>query len=256
MYSSEREREILDLLSQHDYATVEFLASKVHISPSSIRRDLKRLELKGLITRSYGGAEIKDSVNRQIPFFLRSHKNTKEKTFVAEMAASLVKPGDVIFLDSSTSTYFMIEYLKNIKNITIITNSLASMSLCSEYDINSFFAGGQLNPENRSCCIGAHTEQFIDSVHSDFCFFSVQSLTKDGILYDCFFNEVIPRQLMIKNSEKKVFLCDNSKINHYSAYKLCDISTLNYIISDINIEGYLDKDYPDIKFLYDKNTNP
>ena len=41
MYSSEREREILDLLSQHDYATVEFLASKVHISPSSIRRDLK-----------------------------------------------------------------------------------------------------------------------------------------------------------------------------------------------------------------------
>lgn len=55
MYSSEREREILDLLSQHDYATVEFLASKVHISPSSIRRDLKRLELKGLITRSYGG---------------------------------------------------------------------------------------------------------------------------------------------------------------------------------------------------------
>ena len=66
---------------------------------------------------------------------------------------------------------------------------------------------------------------------------------------------MIPRQLMIKNSEKKVFLCDNSKINHYSAYKLCDISTLNYIISDINIEDYLDKDYPDIKFLYDKNTN-
>ena len=106
--------EIMNILNQTEYATVEYLAEKIHISPSSIRRDLKNLELKGLIIRSYGGAEIKSSVNRQIPFYLRSHKNTREKGIVARYAAALVKPGDVIFLDSSTSTYFMIEHLKNI----------------------------------------------------------------------------------------------------------------------------------------------
>ena len=108
MYGNEREREIMDLLAQNRYATVEYLAEKIHISPSSIRRDLKKLEMEGLITRSYGGAEIKKSINRQIPYFLRSHKNTKEKNFVAQIASSLVKSGDVVFLDSSTSTYFMI----------------------------------------------------------------------------------------------------------------------------------------------------
>ena len=249
MYGNEREKEIMSLLEENNYATVEYLAEKIHISPSSIRRDLQKLEMKGLITRSYGGAEIKNSVNRQIPFFLRSHKNTKEKLLVAEKAAALVKPGDVIFLDSSTSTYFMIEYLKHIKDITIITNSLSSMTLCSEYNINSFFAGGRLNSENRSCCVGEHTEEFINSIHSDFCFFSVQSLTKDGTLYDCFSNEIMPRKLMIKNSEKKVFLCDNSKINHFSAYRLCSISDLDCVISDIDIKNYLDKDYPDIRFI-------
>ena len=133
MYSNEREKEIMNILSQNAYATVEYLAEKIHISPSSIRRDLKRLEMKGLVSRSYGGAEIKNSVNKQIPFFLRSHKNTKEKAIVASKAASLVRPGDVVFLDSSTSTYFCVEHLKNIKNIPVITNSLASMTACSEF---------------------------------------------------------------------------------------------------------------------------
>ena len=82
MHSNEREKEIMNLLNQNDYATVEYLSQKIHISPSSIRRDLKKLEQKGLITRSYGGAELKNSINRQIPFFLRSHKNVKEKSIV------------------------------------------------------------------------------------------------------------------------------------------------------------------------------
>lgn len=249
MYSNEREKEIMALLEQNTYATVEYLSKAIHISPSSIRRDLARLEMKGMITRSYGGAEIKESLNKQIPFFLRSHKNTEEKLNVASKASSLVHPGDVIFLDSSTSTYFMLGFLKNIKDLTVITNSLAGMTLCSEYGINSYFAGGHLNAENRSCCVGTHTEEFIRSFHADCCFFSVQSLTRDGVLYDCFANEIQPRRLMIQNSEKKVFLCDNSKINHYSAYRLCKIELLTHVISDIDIGKYLEKEYANIKFL-------
>lgn len=249
MYSNEREKEIMNILSQNAYATVEYLAEKIHISPSSIRRDLKRLEMKGLVSRSYGGAEIKNSVNKQIPFFLRSHKNTKEKAIVASKASSLVRPGDVVFLDSSTSTYFCVEHLKNIKNITVITNSLASMTACSEYSINAYFAGGKLSTENPSCCVGSQTEEFINSFHTDFCFFSVQSLTKDGALYDCFSSEIMPRKLMIKNAEKKVFLCDNSKLNHYSAYKLCGVSELDIVISDIDIKSYLDDEYENVRFM-------
>lgn len=250
MYGNEREREIMDLLAQNRYATVEYLAEKIHISPSSIRRDLKKLEMEGLITRSYGGAEIKKSINRQIPYFLRSHKNTKEKNFVAQIASSLVKSGDVVFLDSSTSTYFMIEHIKSIKGITVITNSLASMTALAEYGVNSFFAGGHLNPENRSCCVGAQTEEFIRSVHADIYFFSVQSLTSDGSLYDCFANEIMTRRLMLENSEKKVFLCDSSKINHYSAYRLCDVSELDCVISDIDLKNYLVNEYKNTDFIY------
>ena len=92
----------------------------------------------------------------------------------------------------------------------------------------------------------------INSFHSDWCFFSVQSLTQDGVLYDCFENEISPRQFMIKNSEKNVFLCDSSKINHFSAYRLCDISKIDYVVSDIDMRKYLNKDYKNTVYICEK----
>lgn len=246
MYGNEREKEIMNLLEENNYVTVDYLAEKIHISPSSIRRDLKRLEMKGLILRSYGGAELKASVNKQIPFNLRSHQNSREKSIVARCAASMVKAGDVIFLDCSTSTYFMLEYLKNISDITVITNSLAGMNACSEHNISAFLTGGRLSDENPSCLVGNAAEEMIKTFHADFCFFSVQSLSKDGGLYDCFEKEIAPRRLMMENSEKRVFLCDHSKINHYSAYRLCSLDDVDYVISDMNMEEYLDLDESEI----------
>lgn len=235
MYGNEREKEIMNLLEQNYYVTVDYLAEKIHISPSSIRRDLKRLELKGLIIRSYGGAELNDSVNKQIPFQMRSHQNTQEKSLVACQAAALVKAGDVLFLDCSTSAYFMLEYLKNVKDITVITNNLMVMTACSEYNIRFFSTGGSPSSENSSCLIGSHTEAALRSFHADYFFFSVQSLTADGVLYDCFQNEIATRKIMMDNAEKNVFLCDHSKINHYSAYRLCNLSEVDFVISDTDV---------------------
>ena len=104
--------------------------------------------------QSYGGAELKASVNKQIPFYLISNKNTKEKAFVASKAAALVKPGDIVFFDGSTSTYFMTEHIADKKNITVITNSLASMTALSELNVNVYLAGGRVNSKNRSCFTG------------------------------------------------------------------------------------------------------
>lgn len=249
MYGNEREKEIMKLLETYGYVTVEYLAAKIHISPSSIRRDLKRLEMKGLILRSYGGAEPKTSVNKQIPFRMRSHQHSREKSLVAKYAASLVKPSDTVFLDSSTSTYFMIEYLKDIKDVTVITNSITGMSACSEYSISAFLTGGKLNTEDPSCLVGSHTENMINAFHADLCFFSVQSLTKDGSLYDCFESEIAPRRLMMKNSEKSVFLCDHSKINRFSAYRLCSITDADCAISDIDMPEYLNCESDKIEFV-------
>jgi len=84
MYKCEREDEILALLNETEYATVEYLARKMSISTSSIRRDLKNLEERGLVTRSYGGVKIAQASGKHIPFSLRSHENSIQKKQIAK----------------------------------------------------------------------------------------------------------------------------------------------------------------------------
>ena len=71
MYKCEREDEIIALLTETEYATVDYLVRKINISASSIRRDLKNLEERGLVVRSYGGVKLANSLGKQIPFSLR-----------------------------------------------------------------------------------------------------------------------------------------------------------------------------------------
>ena len=109
MYRGERENEILRELERCGYATVEYLAEKIHISPSSIRRDLADMERRVKIKRSYGGAELADPSGKHIPYQFRTHENVSLKRSIARTAASLVHPGDTIFLDGSSSAFFLAE---------------------------------------------------------------------------------------------------------------------------------------------------
>ena len=68
MYKCEREDEIMALLADTEYATVEYLVKKINISASSIRRDLKNLEERGLVVRSYGGVKLAESTGKHVPF--------------------------------------------------------------------------------------------------------------------------------------------------------------------------------------------
>ena len=89
MYPNERLNEIIEILEKNRYVSVEYLSRRLHISPSSIRRDLSVLEKKGLVMRSYGGAELVVSDHLNIPFSARMQANAAEKKEIAAKAAAL-----------------------------------------------------------------------------------------------------------------------------------------------------------------------
>ena len=94
-----KEKEILEFLELNQFLTVEQIAKSLYLSTSTVRRKLNVLQQKGLITRTHGGAKVNDS-NVTLPgFTFRFHQNIKEKRAIASVASSLVKEGDVVFLD-------------------------------------------------------------------------------------------------------------------------------------------------------------
>ncbi|MBR1867629.1 MAG: DeoR/GlpR transcriptional regulator [Clostridia bacterium] len=238
-----QEREILEIMQEMQYATVEQLANKLYLSPSSVRRKLNDLQAKGLIIRTHGGAKITDESGLFPSFTFRTHQNSFEKKKIALQAVKFIKEGDVIFLDGSTSAFYVAEYLGAYKNVKVITNGIDTLSLLSKTGVNAYSTGGRIEDENRSVLVGQIAINTVNDYHADVVFFSAQSTDKNGQIYDCFEEENYLRQAMIRSSTKKIFLCDGTKFEKTSPYKLCAIKDIDYILSDKDISDFFNDGY-------------
>ncbi len=245
MYKCEREEEIMNLLRQTDYATVETLSQKMNVSASSIRRDLKNLEERGLVSRSYGGVKAVNSDGRHIPFSLRSHENSVRKKQIAKAATALIRPGESVFLDGSSSAYFVAELLPAIGGVTVFTNSVDVMSVLSGYDIRVFCTGGVISSENRAVLVGGYAQDFVRGVHADAAIFSVQAVHADGECYDCYAEEVAVRNRMLENSARKILLCDSSKWDKSSTFFQTNVRDVDFFVSDRDPNPFFTDPYPE-----------
>ena len=106
-----RKDEILEILRRYQYVTVNFLADALHISASSIRRDLAVLEARGLVKRSHGGVRAVEDGNTLVPFPMRVQENSIAKRAICQKAAALIRDGDVLFVDNSTTCLYLPEFL-------------------------------------------------------------------------------------------------------------------------------------------------
>ena len=251
MYKCEREDEILALLNQTEYATVEYLSRKMNISASSIRRDLKNLEERGLVNRSYGGVKIADATGRRIPFALRSHENSIQKKQIAKTAVGLINEGDVVFLDGSSSAYFVAELLPSVSGVTVITNNLDAMTWFSDYDIKAYSTGGVISPENKAVLVGGYTQDFLRRIHADVVVFSVQGILDDGTFYDCYAEEVAVRNVMLRNARRRILLCDDSKLGKPSTFYQGSVNDLDYVICNTDLNRFFREPTPE-KYLLSK----
>ncbi len=233
MLKNEREREIINILKSEDgFVTVKELCRKLYTSESSVRRDLTALESRGLVKRTYGGAELITNFSNIISFNKRSYHNTEAKKVIAKKAARLIKDGNVVFLDQSSTSFYLANEIRNRKSLTIVTNNIEILCLLSNSAIKAVSSGGFLSPENRNCLIGSDAQTIFENTYADIMFFSAKSLSDDGIIFDCTREEVVLRNSMLRNADKKVFLCDGEKFGTKSPYKQCTLSDIDYLISE------------------------
>lgn len=238
--NKEREKYILEKLLKKKKVTVKELAKELYASEPSIRRDLKSLEKQMLIKRIHGGAILEElnSSYTKIPFVIRELENYDAKSIIAKKAAELVKDGDVIMLDASSSAYAMIPFLAQKSSITVITSGVKALMLLSEFGINAYSTGGHLLPTCLSLVDG-DSFSMISKYNADIAFFSCRGLSSDGILTDFSIEENLVRQRMIEQSKKAVLLCASEKFNKTYLHNLCSIHNIDCVISEIEFSEEL-----------------
>ena len=248
MLKEERQEKIIRFLQDRDYCSAVLLSKTFYASLPTIRRDLAELEKKGFINRCRGGAILLDNNRTDIPFPFRLSTHAPEKNQLCLLASTLVRDGDVLFIDESSTTQHMVEWIRHRQNLTVITNSIAVCNMLYQTDMKTYCTGGCL--QNSSCSfVGRQAERYVTEFNVDLVFFSASSLNEEGFITDYSEEGTHLRQAVFHHARKKVFLCDHSKLGKNAAYKVCSLHDLDYLVTDFN-EG---TDFSAFPQVYTKN---
>jgi len=231
MATNLRHQEILNILNENGAVSVRTLTKRLFVSEATVRRDLAELEKAGALKRTFGGAAPIVDTNRQIPLFIREEMNSSAKSDICRRAAALVKEGDTIFIDGSSTAQYLVKYLSDFKDILVVTYSIKTAELMCKSHIKTYCTGGRLL-ENSLVCIGQEPIDFASRVNLDICFMSCKGVDTDGNFTDTSEDETVIRRAFLKRSRTRVMLMTKDKIGNRYFHSLCSAEDVDCFFSD------------------------
>lgn len=235
MFAEERHSEILNILNNEGKIVVKDLSNRFSVTEDCIRKDLKILESKTLLRRTYGGAipyreaAHKESINH------RKKLNLDLKSVIAKKAFDIIKDGETIFLDISTTNILLAKMLcKTKKKLTVITNMLDVMSALNseENNITVISPGGVLN-KNFNGFTGSTTIEALSNYKFSRSFIGscgVNLNDKSVTTFDA--DDGNTKKAIIRNSQKVYLVMESSKFYFDGTYKFAVLNDIDTIITD------------------------
>lgn len=231
MLIDERQNQILEIVQQKEYITVDDLRKLVFASAATIRRDLNALEAYGLIRRVRGGAATIDTTSGELSSYLRQQSNIPEKRRMAYACVEFLGNGKSYFFDSSTTVSHILPHLKKINGGLAITNGLESANILNTISgIKSFFVGGEIVMAS-AACLGGTTIENISKFECDVCFFSCHGFTINGPS-ESSLDQQKAKESMINHSKMKICVVDHTKFDQSYVIKTCSLTQIDVLVTD------------------------
>lgn len=236
MLAIERRNKIEQMINENGSVLVVDLAKMFDVTTETIRGDLLKLEKQGVLVRTYGGATLAESNGADLGITEREGINSEAKQRIAEFAAKMIRDGETVFLDSSTTSWHLAKSLKDRKKLTVITNAHKIITeLADSPGISLICVGGRFNPKNMSHIGKVAQASIRENYYANRCFFSCRGITMQCGLVDVSEEEAVVKEAMIENCSEVVFLCDHTKFGKVGQPKLVDFGKLDYLITDMKL---------------------
>lgn len=232
--------EITEYLTEKKFATVEEMMDKFNLSRSTLRRTLISMEDKNIIKRVRGGAEIVENASNILPLNYENifFSKKEEKMKIAKKAAELIKDNDVIFIDSGSTCYYIIDFI-TAKDITVVTNGILHIEKLMGKGINTYILGGYARPEN-NLIIGEDIINKIKVMNFNKAFLGTMGIDSRSGFTTMMLEDGEIKKAVIKSSDECYILADTSKFNVRKFYTYGEFSQAT-IITDEAIEFEEDK---------------
>ena len=235
MLREERRRDILELLQAEGRVLVGDLAKRFRTSLITIRKDLEFLHHGGQLERTHGGAlPMKTGAMKDVSLHEKERLHRPEKMRIAAAAAQMIRIGQVIILDSGTTTTAIAKACRHFKSLTIITNATNIAAELADTPVEVILTGGVLR-KNSFSLVGPLAEESLRKLSADLLFLAVDGfdvrygLTTPNLL------EARVNRAMAESARRTVVVCDSSKFGHRSLSLIMPTSAVHESITDKNI---------------------
>ncbi len=208
------------------------LSELLHVSEDTIRRDIKTLSDKGLLSAVRGGAVSHTPVPHH--FRAREKHDMDNKKAVAAKAVNFIQDGQVVFLDGGTSVQVLAELIPHERKITVVTQSFPVVSVLEDHPrAEVIFAGGRLS-KSAFTTVGHETVEAFKNFRADLCFFGVCSIHPTLGLTTVNHEEAQVKRTMMEMSRKNIALSTLDKLDTAESFYISPVSQLDAIVTDLD----------------------
>lgn len=226
-----RQDKIMEILTKNLEVNVLKLASIFSVTDETIRRDLKVLEDEKKVVRVYGGAKLLTTRKSEVPIVVRQDIFKENKLKIAELCSKYINDNDVVFIDASTTAYYIIPHLLKKKNITIVSNSLLNLGYAASFEkFKLICLGGNLDSLTNSF-LGPQTILQAQNIFFDKAFISCRGMNKN-VLTDANDQQALLRKIALTNSSYNYLILDQTKFDVTSLYCIEEVKKISHIITD------------------------
>ncbi len=228
----ERFAQIQEALQSQPRVTVAGLSRALRVSAVTVRSDLAELERRGRVVRIRGGAMAASRAAHEFNFEYRANLQRAAKCAIGQYAASLVRDGDSIFLDASTTALELARRVSNRRELTVITNSLRSAQELVTYpNLTVIMPGGIVRREAFSL-VGMWSADLIRQFNVGRAFMGARGLTLEEGLTDVNPDEVALKRTIVTVAKEVIALIDHTKWNQVALASFCPLEKLSLVVSD------------------------
>jgi DeoR family fructose operon transcriptional repressor len=232
MHKMGRQKEILELLSQCERIEVAELSSKFDCSMMTIRRDLEELQAEGIVRKVHGGVIYLRGNSAQPSFYDRIKECKEEKALIGRAAAELIKNGDIVFLDGSTTCLAAAENIPHSLSFTAITNGLmTAVRLSSKSNTDVIVIGGAVDSPTL-CSANFLAIRQIEMFQADLFLLSTNSISYPEGIYEKNLSLIELKKSFAARAKKTVLLADYRKFERKSLSLSLELKDIAVVITD------------------------
>jgi DeoR family myo-inositol catabolism operon transcriptional repressor len=229
MIKTQRINQIKEYVYEHESVSLDELVEHFGVSKNTIRRDIQQLVDSGVLKKVYGGVSVNHS--KLVVFNERKDQNLTKKKEIGRLAAEFVEDGDVIFIDSGTTTLEMLPYIKS-KHLTVITNNFDFIYEAKPYPSLTIFSTGGIFERKTNSFVGFQSVEPLQRYNINKAFIASTGISVENGVTNSSPLETEIKNTVVKKSLKVFLLIDDSKFDKSALTTFCSLSDIDYIVTN------------------------